>query len=154
MESDTHHKNWDQWIKHNYLLLLLLMLFSCLCFCCYDGDCLTKNSTPKFLTYNKNKNINEVCAKFYGNVKHQFMDLKRVAKLNEYHSPEVGRKYKSKYWIESRHWDLSNHAINFSYWHMKGYFLKAAFYQKIDSFSSHHFMAHYKSPCLGLKSRF
>ena len=33
-------------------------------------------------------------------------------------------------------------------------FLNATFYQKIDFFSSRHFIAHYKSPCLGLKSQF
>ena len=27
------------------------------------------------------------------------MALKRVAKLNGYHSPTVGRKYKSGYWL-------------------------------------------------------
>ena len=37
------------------------------------------------------------------NVKHQFMALKRVAKLNGYHSPTVGRKYKSRHLLESRH---------------------------------------------------
>ena len=37
------------------------------------------------------------------NVKHQFMVLKRVAKLNGYQSPTVGQKYKSKYSLESRH---------------------------------------------------
>ena len=37
------------------------------------------------------------------NVKHQFMALKRVAKLNGCHSPTVGRKYKSRYSLESRH---------------------------------------------------
>ena len=52
------------------------------------------------------------------NVKYQFMALKRVAKINGYHSPTVGQKYKSMYWLESRHWDLSSDAINFSYWRM------------------------------------
>ena len=47
------------------------------------------------------------------------MALKRVAKLNGYHLRTVGREYKSRYWLESRHWDLSSDAINFSYWHMK-----------------------------------
>ena len=66
------------------------------------------------------------------NVKHGFMALKRVAELNGNHSPTVGRKYKSRYWIEIRHWDLSSDPINFSYWHMKGYFFKGYIYQKID----------------------
>ena len=45
---------------------------------------------------------------------------------NGYHSPTIGRKYKSRYWLESRHGDLSSDAINFSYGHMKvflGYIL-------------------------------
>ena len=37
------------------------------------------------------------------NVKHQFMALKWVDKLNGYHAPTVGRKYKSGYWLESGH---------------------------------------------------
>ena len=88
------------------------------------------------------------------NVKHHFMALKRVAKLNGYHSPTVGRKYKSRYSLESIHWDLSSDAVSFSYWQMKGCFFKAIFAQKSTFFSGYHFMAHYKSPCLGLKSRF
>ena len=50
-----------------------------------------------------------------GHVKHQFMALKRVAKLNGYHSPTVGRKYKSRCLLESRHCDLSSDANNVSY---------------------------------------
>ena len=65
------------------------------------------------------------------NVKHQFMSLKRLAKLNDYHSSTVGRKYKSRYWLESRHWYPSSDAINFSYSQMM-FLLKATFYQKID----------------------
>ena len=80
------------------------------------------------------------------------MALKRVAKLNGYHSLTVGRKYKSRYWLESRHWDLSGDAINFSYWQMKLFFW-LYFTKNINFFSSHHFMAYYKSPCLGLKNR-
>ena len=45
----------------------------------------------------------EETRKLKANVKHQFMALKRVAKLNGYHSPTVGRKYKSRYSRESRH---------------------------------------------------
>ena len=56
------------------------------------------------------------------NVKHQFMALNRVAKLNGYHSTAVGRIYKSRHLLESRHRDLSSDAINFSCRHMKGYF--------------------------------
>ena len=56
------------------------------------------------------------------------MALKRVGKLNGYHLPTFGREYKSFYWLESRHWDLSSDATKFSYWHMKGNFLKAKFY--------------------------
>ena len=52
------------------------------------------------------------------NVKHHFMALKWVNKFNGYHSPTVRQKYNSSYSLESRHWDLSNDAINFSYWHM------------------------------------
>ena len=89
------------------------------------------------------------------NVKHQFMPLKMVAKLNGYHSLKVGRKYKSRYRLESRHLDLSSDASNFSYWHMIGYFCMVYILPKKSTvFSSHHSMAYYKSPCLGLKSRF
>ena len=49
------------------------------------------------------------------NVKHQFMALKRVANINGYHSPTVEKKYKSSYWLESRHLDISSDAVNFSY---------------------------------------
>ena len=35
------------------------------------------------------------------NVKHQFMALKRLAKLNGYHSPTFGQKYKSRYSLVS-----------------------------------------------------
>ena len=89
------------------------------------------------------------------NVRHQFMALKQVDKLNNYHSTTAGQKYKSRYSLESRHWYLSSDAINFHYFHTKGYFLKATFDQNNQLFfSSRHFMAHYESPCLGLKSRF
>ena len=71
---------------------------------------------------------------------------RKQPKLNGYHSLTVGRKHKSRYSLGSRHWDIFSDAIKFSYWHMKGYFLKATFYQKIDFFSSNHFTAHYKSP--------
>ena len=47
--------------------------------------------------------VEELFDVILGNVKHQFMALKRVAKLNGYHSPTVGRKYKSRYLLESRH---------------------------------------------------
>ena len=61
---------------------------------------------------------------------HQFMALKRVAKLKGYHSPTFRQKYKSRYSLESRHWDLSINTINFPYWQMKAFF-KAEFYQKV-----------------------
>ena len=59
-----------------------------------------------------------------GSVNHQFMALKWVGKLNGYHLPTLGRKYKSSYQQESIHWDLSSDGTKFSYWHMKGYFFK------------------------------
>ena len=31
------------------------------------------------------------------NAKHQFIEIKRVSNLNDYHSPTLGRKYKSMY---------------------------------------------------------
>ena len=90
-----------------------------------------------------------------GNLRSQFTALKRVANINGCHSPTFRRKYKSRYSLESRHWYLSSDAINFHYFHTKGYFLKATFDQNNQLFfSSRHFMAHYESPCLGLKSRF
>ena len=56
-------------------------------------------------------------SKYSCNVKHPFMALKRVAKLNGYHSLTVWQKYKSRYWLEIRHWHISCDYINFSYWH-------------------------------------
>ena len=43
------------------------------------------------------------------------MALKRVDKPNGCHSLTVGRKYKSMYWLERRHWDLSSDATSFPY---------------------------------------
>ena len=78
------------------------------------------------------------------NVRSYYMAVKQVAKLGGCHSPKVGRRYKSKYFLESTHWDISIDVINFSYWHIKK--LKATFYQNNWLFFlSHHFMAHYKS---------
>ena len=58
------------------------------------------------------------------------MALKRVAKLNGYHSPTVGIKYKSRHSLEIWHWYLSSDAINFSYWHLKDYFFKGYIWPK------------------------
>ena len=44
--------------------------------------------------------------------------------------------------------------LNFLIDMWKVIFKKATFEKKIDLFLSHHFLAHYKSPCLGLKSLF
>ena len=33
--------------------------------CCYNGYCLTKNIAPKFLSQNRNKNINKIRANLY-----------------------------------------------------------------------------------------
>ena len=73
------------------------------------------------------------------------MALKQVAKLNGCHLPTVGREYKSRYLLGSRHLDLSSDAINFSCWHVKRVFLRLNFTKTIDFLSSRHFMAHYKS---------
>ena len=70
---------------------------------------------------------------FYSNEKYQFMALKRVAKLHGYHSLTVGWKYKSRYSLESIHWDLSSDAMIFSYLHVKGFFW-LHFTKKIDIF--------------------
>ena len=59
------------------------------------------------------------------------MDLKLVSMINGHNSPTVGKKYKSRYLLGSIHWDISIDGINFSSWHMKGYFVLAPFCQKI-----------------------
>ena len=61
---------------------------------------------------------------FSSNVRSQFMALKRVANINGCHSLTVGRKYKSRHSLESRHWYLSSDAIKIYYWQMKSYLYK------------------------------
>ena len=94
-----------------------------------------------------NSGILVTCGNQYrtSNIRSQFIALKQVAKLDGCHSPTVGRKYKSRYLLESRHWDISSDAINFSYWRIRLFSFGLHFTQKTDFFSSHHFMAHYKS---------
>ena len=82
------------------------------------------------------------------------MTLKRLAKLDGCHSQTVKREYKSRYLLESRHWDLSSDTISFFHWHVKGYFiLRSILQNKTTSFRvntlwpiTNHTISHWLGP--------
>ena len=49
----------------------------------------------------------------WGKVISHFMALKWISNLNGCHSPTVGQKYKSRYSLENKHWDISSDYIFF-----------------------------------------